>query len=53
MMRRCRPNPSASYRFPGEVIRHAVWLYFRFPLSLVEELLAARGILVSGSSGHA
>ena len=39
----------AGYRFPGEVISHAVWLYFRFPLSLrmVEEMLAARGILVS------
>jgi putative transposase len=31
------------------VISHAVWLYFRFPLSLrmVEEMLAARGILAS------
>ena len=39
----------ARYRFPGEVISHAVWLYFRFPLSLrmVEETLAARGIEVS------
>src|SRR3954470_15351822 len=39
----------AGYRFPGEVISHAVWLYFRFPLSLrmVEEMLAARGIDVS------
>jgi len=39
----------AGYRFPAEVINHAVWLYFRFPLSLrmVEELLAARGIVVS------
>src|SRR4051795_8961258 len=38
-----------GYRFPPEVISHAVWLYFRFPLSLrmVEEMLAARGILVS------
>ena len=55
MLRRCRPNPSANYRFTGEVIRHAVWLYFRLPLSLsmVEEILAARSILVSGSSGHA
>src|SRR4051812_49044322 len=37
------------HRFPAEVIRHAVWLYFRFTLSLrdVEELLAQRGILVS------
>lgn len=33
---------------PGR-ISHTVWLYFRFPLSLrmVDELLAARGIVVS------
>src|SRR5215213_9732288 len=33
-------SPYAGYRFPGEVISHAVWLYFRFPLSLrmVEEM---------------
>ena len=39
----------AGHRFPPEVIGHAIWLYFRFPLSLrmVEEMLAARGILVS------
>ena len=39
----------AGHRFPAEVISHAVWLYFRFPLSLrmVDELLAARGITVS------
>jgi putative transposase len=39
----------AGYRFPCEIISHAVWLYFRFPLGLrmVEELLAARGIIVS------
>ena len=24
----------AGYRFPAEIISHAVWLYFRFPLSL-------------------
>src|SRR5712675_1195717 len=38
-----------GYRFPCEIISHAVWLYFRFPLGLrmVEELLAARGIIVS------
>src|SRR3954453_18128707 len=42
-------SPYAGYRFPGEVISHAVWLYFRFPLNLrmVEEMLAARGIEVS------
>ena len=39
----------AGYRFPAEVISHAVWLYFRFPLSLrmVEEMLAARGMVSS------
>src|SRR6476620_10755650 len=37
------------HRFPPAIIGHAVWLYFRFALSYrdVEELLAARGILVS------
>jgi putative transposase len=39
----------ARHHFPAEVTSHAVWLYFRFPLSLrmVEEMLAARGTLVS------
>ena len=39
----------AGYRFPAEIISQAVWLYFRFPLSLrmVEEMLALRGIVVS------
>ena len=43
-------SPSyAGHRFPAEIISHAVWFYFRFPLSLrmVEEMLAARGIIVS------
>ena len=45
-------QPSSLYtrhRFSGEVISHAVWLYFRFLLSYrdVEELLAERGIAVS------
>lgn len=37
------------HRFPAEIIAHAVWLYFRFPLSLrmVEDLPVARGIVVS------
>ena len=37
------------HRFPAKIIAHAVWLYFRFPLSLrhVEDLLAERGIEVS------
>src|SRR5215208_5973146 len=44
------PCPSyAGHRFPAAIISHAVWLYFRFPLSLrhVDEILAARGITVS------
>src|SRR5215210_1083561 len=42
-------SPYAGHRFPPEVISQAVWLYFRFPLSLrmVEEMLAARGITVT------
>jgi putative transposase len=37
------------HRFPPDVIRQAVWLYFRFTLSLrdVEDVLAERGIDVS------
>ena len=49
-----RQTPSTSrsyrgYRFPAEIISHAVWLYFRFSLSYrdVEELLAARGVIVT------
>ncbi len=38
-----------GYRFPPEIISHAVWLYYRFCLSFrdVEDLLAERGITVS------
>jgi putative transposase len=44
--------PTISYknhRFQPQIIAHAVWLYFRFPLSLrlVEEILLERGIVVS------
>lgn len=37
------------HRFPPDVIRHAVWLYFRFTLSLrdAEDLLSERGIEIS------
>jgi putative transposase len=47
--RRCTPFPISRHRFPAEVIQHAVWLYFQFPLSFqdVEDLLAQRGIDVS------
>ncbi|WP_406162909.1 MULTISPECIES: IS6 family transposase [unclassified Streptomyces] len=38
-----------GHRYPVEVIAHAVWLYFRFPLSFreVEELMLERGVIVS------
>jgi putative transposase len=44
-----KPLSFKRHRFPADVIRHAVWLYFRFTLSFrdVEELLAERGIDVS------
>jgi putative transposase len=44
-----RPVSYKRHRFPPDIIAHAVWLYFRFPLSLrlVEEMLLERGILVS------
>ena len=44
-----RPISFKRHRFPADVIRHAVWLYFRFTLSIrdVEELLAQRGVEVS------
>ena len=47
------PAPSYhGYRFPSELIAHAVWLYFRFSLSFrdVEDLLAQRGIIVTYES---
>ena len=38
------PISYKRHRFPPEIIAHAVWLYFRFPLSLrlVEEMLLER-----------
>ena len=43
-----------GYRFPPEIISHAVWLYFRFSLSFrdVEDLLAQRGITVTYETIH-
>ena len=42
-------SPYKGHRFPHELIRHAVWLDFRFSLSYrdVEELLAERGSIVT------
>jgi putative transposase len=44
-----RPVSYKRHRFPPQIIAHAVWLYFRFPLSLrlVEEMLLESGIVVS------
>ena len=46
------PADTARYkhhRFPGDILRHGVWLYSRFTLSSrdVQELLLERGIDVS------
>jgi putative transposase len=44
-----KPVSYKRHRFPPEIIAHAVWLYFRFPLSLrlVEEMLLERGVVIS------
>ncbi len=44
-----KPISYSRHRFPPDVIRHAVWLYFRFTLSFrdVEDLMAERGIELS------
>jgi transposase-like protein len=43
------PARYKNHRFPGEIISHGVWLYYRFPLSYrdVQELLFERGIDVT------
>jgi hypothetical protein len=44
-----RPVNYKRHRFPPEIIAHAVWLYFCFPLSLrlAEEMPFERGILAA------
>jgi putative transposase len=46
------PASYARHRFPAEIIRHAVWPYHVFSLSLrsVELILAERGIVVTHES---
>ncbi len=46
------PNPYRDFRFPVEVIQHAVWLYHCFSLSLrdVKTILPAGGVVVSYES---
>jgi putative transposase len=43
------PERYKNHRFPGEIISHGVWLYYRFTLSSRdgEERLLERGITVS------
>src|SRR4030095_3257450 len=43
------PARYKNHRFPGEIISHGVWLYYRFSLSYrdVEEMMFARGIVVT------
>src|SRR5437879_5401621 len=43
------PERYKNHRFPGEIISHGVWLYYRFPLSYrdVQELLLERGVDVT------
>jgi putative transposase len=45
-------NIYKRHRFPSSIIQHAVWLYYRFNLSIldVEDLLAERNINVSYKS---
>jgi putative transposase len=47
-----KPTTYLGYRFPAEVIHHAIWLYHPFSLSLrdIELILAERGVVVSYDS---
>ncbi len=44
-----QPLSFKRHRFPPDVIRQAIWWYFRFTLSIrdVEEMMAQRGVIVS------
>ena len=46
---RSQPASYHGYRFPPDIISHAVWLYHRFCLSFrdAEDLLAQRGVTVT------
>src|SRR3954470_19553449 len=46
------PDPYRGFRFPAEIIAHAVWLHHCFGPSLreVETILAERGVMVSHES---
>jgi putative transposase len=38
------------HRFPPPNIQHAIWLYLRFTLSYVEDLLTERGFRVEAAA---
>lgn len=46
------PPSYRGYRFPGEIIAHCTWLYFRFSLSFrdVQEMMLERGVEVSSEA---
>ena len=45
-------NTYKRFRYPHQIISHAIWLYHRFTLSFrdIEEILVYRGIVVSYES---
>ncbi len=45
-------NSYKRFRYPKQIIGHAIWVYHRFSLSFrdIEEILACRGIVVSYES---
>ena len=49
MISLAHPERYKNHRFPGEIISHGVWLYYRFHLSYrdVQELLFERGLDVT------
>jgi putative transposase len=49
---RTMPDPYRGFRFPAEIIAHAVWLYHCFGLSQreIETILAERGVVESHES---
>lgn len=50
----CLPS-YVGYRLPAEIVSRAVWLYFRFPLSLrvADDLLAARVMITDKLRSYA
>jgi transposase-like protein len=49
------PPSYAGYHFSAEIISYAIWLYFRFPLSLrrIEPLMKCRNAIDGVNTGAA